>query len=80
MSKPNKKSLLIMFFVFTFIVITTVGITLFAKGYQISTKGRISFLATGIISATSKPKGASVYIDDRLITATDDTINLPPNN
>ena len=80
MSKPNKKSLFIIFFVFTFIVLTTTGIAFFAKGYQISTKGKISFLATGIISATSKPKGASVYIDDRLITATDDTINLPPDN
>ncbi|MDD2224598.1 MAG: PEGA domain-containing protein [Candidatus Shapirobacteria bacterium] len=80
MSKPNKRSLLVIFFVLIFIVGTTIGITFFAKGYQISTKGKVSFLATGIISATSKPKGASVYIDDRLITATDDTINLPPNN
>ena len=80
MSKPNKRSLLVIFFVLIFIIGTTIGITFFAKGYQISTKGKIGFLATGIISATSKPKGASVYINDRLITATDDTINLPPDN
>lgn len=80
MSKPNKRSLLVIFFVLIFIIGTTVGITFFAKGYQISTKGRISFLATGIISATSKPKGASVYVDDKLLATTDNAINLPPGN
>lgn len=80
MSKPNKKSLLIMTSVLIFIIGATTGIILYAKGYKISTKGKISFLATGIISATSKPKGASVYINDRLITATDDTINLTPDD
>lgn len=79
MSKPEKKSLLIIFLVIIFVIGTTAGITFFAKGYQISTKGKVSFLATGIISATSKPKGAAVYINDRLITATDDTINLTPD-
>jgi len=80
MSNSNKKSLSLIFIVIIFIISITYGISLFARGYQISTKGKISFLATGIISATSKPKGASVYINDRLITATDDTINLPPDN
>jgi len=80
MSKPSKRSLLVIFFVLIFIIVTTVGITFFANGYQISTKGKISFLATGIISATSKPKGASVYVDDKLLATTDNAINLPPGN
>ncbi len=79
MAHSDKKSLSIILFVLILIISVTYGISLFARGYQISTKGKISFLATGIISATSKPKGASVYINDRLITATDDTINLPPD-
>ncbi len=79
MSKQDKKSISIILFVLVLIISVTYGISFFARGYQISTKGKVSFLATGIISATSKPKGASVYIDDKLITATDDTINLPPN-
>jgi hypothetical protein len=79
MAHSDKKSLSIILFVLILIIGVTYGISLFARGYQISTKGKISFLATGIISATSKPKGASVYINDRLITATDDTINLPPD-
>jgi len=80
MSKPEKKSLLVIFFVIVFIIGATVGIIFFAQGYQISTKGKISFLATGIISATSKPKSASVYVDDKLLATTDNAINLPPGN
>ena len=79
MSTPDKKSLSIMLFVLILVIGGTYIISFFARGYQISTKGKLSFLATGIISATSKPKAASVYINDKLITATDDTINLPPN-
>ena len=79
MAHSDKKSLIIILFVVLFVVGATYGISFFARGYQISTNGKIGFLATGIISATSKPKGASVYINDRLITATDDTINLTPD-
>ena len=80
MSKPNRKSLLVIFLVIIFIIAATVGIVFFANGYQISTKGKISVLSTGIISATSKPKGASVYIDNKLLATTDNAINLPPGN
>ena len=68
-----------MLFVLILVIGGTFAISFFARGYQISTKGKISFLATGIISATSKPKAASVYINNKLITATDYTINLPPD-
>ncbi|MDD2483291.1 MAG: PEGA domain-containing protein [Candidatus Shapirobacteria bacterium] len=79
MSTPDKKSLSIIFLVVLLIIGGTIAISFFARGYKISTKGKLSFLATGIISATSRPKAASVYINDRLITATDDTINLVPD-
>ena len=80
MSKLNKNSLLVIILVIAFVTIATTSLVFFANGYQITTKGKISFLSTGIISATSKPNGASVYVDDRLVTATDDTINLTPGN
>ncbi len=50
----------------------------FTKGYRVSpTTGTI--LGTGIISVTSIPDQASVYIDDRLAGATNDNIkSLPP--
>lgn len=79
MSTLDKKSLSVILLVIILIITATYVISFFARGYQISTKGKISFLATGIISATSRPKAASVYINDRLITATDDTINLVPD-
>lgn len=75
----DKKSLLILLSVLLFILGTTYIISIFAKGYQLTLKPGSILTATGLLSATSKPKGASVYINDRLVTATDDTINLPPN-
>jgi len=48
-----------------------------AKGYRPSfTKGTLQ--GTGLLSANSFPRGATVFINDKLTTATDDTLNLPP--
>lgn len=74
----NQRSLLILFSVASFIFISTYAISLIARGYRFSIKGGLILNPTGIISATSRPKGASVYIDEKLVTATDDTINLTP--
>jgi hypothetical protein len=51
-----------------------------AKGYTFSTQqGRL--VGTGIISVSSLPTGASVYVDGHLTTATDTTISsLPPKS
>jgi len=76
----NRKSILIILIVALLITSSTLIISFFARGYQFSLKEGFSFKATGILSAISKPKGASVYINDKLITATDDTINLTPND
>jgi len=75
----TKRSLLISLFAFSFIVITTYLITLIARGYRFDLKKGPGIKATGLLSATSTPKSASVYINDKLFTATDDTINLPPD-
>lgn len=49
-----------------------------AKGYTFSTSDN-RLVGTGIISATSEPDSASVYIDGHLTTATNATISsLPP--
>ncbi len=53
--------------------------TLFIRGYRPSLQNPgLGFAPTGLLVANSDPKGASVYIDEKLATATDDTINLPP--
>lgn len=60
------------------ILTATLAISLYARGYRLSLEPRPSVRVTGLLSATSTPKSASVYLDDRLTTATDDTISLPP--
>ncbi len=63
-----------------FIIVLAAGITLaikIAKGYRPSLKNK-SLEGTGLLSANSTPRGASVFINDKLTTATDDTLNLPP--
>ena len=45
-----------------------------AKGYTFSSKQGI-MVGTGIISVSSVPDGASVYIDGHLTTATNTTIS-----
>ncbi|MBI4037009.1 PEGA domain-containing protein [Candidatus Daviesbacteria bacterium] len=62
------------------IAVGTVLAVFFAKGYTFSTKdGKI--VGTGIVSVTSSPDGASVYIDGHLTTATNTTVSqLKPRN
>lgn len=74
----NRHSLTIIFLVGFFIISSTYLISIFARGYRFSLKNGFTLDPTGIISAVSSPKGASVYIDDKLVTATDDTFNLSP--
>lgn len=77
-SNPTRHSLIIFLSVSFFIILSTYIISLLARGYQFSLKNGLTLNPTGIISAVSKPKGAAVFIDDKLVTATDDTINLTP--
>ena len=74
----HTKSLTVVISFFSLIIVTTTIISLIAQGYRIEFKGKPTIKSTGILSATSQPKSASIYLDDRLISATDNTINLPP--
>jgi len=74
----NKRSLLIMSSVLLFVLISTLTISIFARGYRFSLKNGFVLNPTGILSVVSRPKGASVYLDDKLVTATDNTLNLTP--
>jgi len=80
-NRSEQKSLLIIISVFLFVVFGTYAITLIARGYRPSLQpGGVTLSATGLLSATSQPKGASVFVNNALITATDDTINLSPGD
>jgi PEGA domain len=80
-NRSEKKSLLIILSVFLFVAIGTYVITLLARGYRPNFQGNnLTLSATGLLSATSKPVGASVYLNDKLVTATNDTLNLTPGS
>jgi hypothetical protein len=50
----------------------------YARGsWRVTNKGVVA--NTGLLNVNSFPTGAQVFIDDKLITATDDTIYLEPN-
>jgi hypothetical protein len=48
----------------------------FAKGYRPGQDGVLQ--GTGLLAANSFPNGAQVYLDGKLTTATDNTLNLQP--
>jgi len=79
-SRTNQKSLLIILSVALIVVSSTFLISVFARGYRLDTSSGFKLKATGLLSVTSKPKFASVYVNNLLTTATDDTINLVPGN
>jgi hypothetical protein len=72
------KRFLITILTFLLIVVAATAGIFFSKGYRLSSKeGTIA--GTGILSITSSPDQASVYLDGHLTTATNTNINsLPP--
>lgn len=64
-------------FSFTIIVLGTLLAIEYAKGrYRVSVDGIVQ--GAGLLSTNSFPTGAEVFINDRLVTATDDTLYLEP--
>lgn len=59
-----------------FILGGTILVIRWAKGYRPTKNGVVR--GTGLLAANSFPSGAEVYINDKLTTATDDTLNLEP--
>lgn len=58
-----------------FIILGTIAVILYGRGYRPDSGG---IKPTGLLSVTSDPVGAEVYIDNVLRTATDNTINVDP--
>lgn len=59
------------------LAISTIGVIAYARGYRLQPQTK-TIQPTGLLAATSLPTGASIYINDRLTSATNTTINLPP--
>lgn len=80
-TSSDRRSLFVIFSVIFTVAISTYLVILFARGYRIEfQKEGPTIQSTGILSLTSKPKGASVYINDQLTTATDDNLALSPGD
>lgn len=74
----SKRSLLTIATLVSVVLISGAAVFI-AKGYSFSTDtGKI--FGTGIISVTSVPEGASVFLDGHLNTATNATISLAPKS
>lgn len=62
-----------------FLIGATIAIILYGKGYIFNFEGgKIGIMGTGLLSATSQPDGAGIYINDHLTSATNNTISLAP--
>ncbi|HKZ34528.1 MAG TPA: PEGA domain-containing protein [Patescibacteria group bacterium] len=60
-----------------FILAATLLLIGYGRGWRFNPETR-DLSKTGLLSASSWPSGASVFIDGRLTTATDSTVQLPP--
>lgn len=79
LSKKVNKQFIFSAVIFIVLILTTIGIVLYGKGYRFGTDaGKIELKGTGLLVAKSLPDGAQVFVDGKLKTATDNTINLPP--
>lgn len=74
--KVNKRLLYPLFSAVVLIVGTYVAIQYATGALRVSKDGIIQ--GSGLLSATSDPKGAELWIDGRLVSATDDTLYLEP--
>ena len=76
--RPVKKTILYIA-TFLFLIITTIVVVLYGKGYNFSFgNGKIGLLGTGLLAATSQPDGAGIYINSHLTSATNNTVSLSP--
>lgn len=78
MKKPKNIKSLIFLATAIFISVGTYFTIRWAKGYRPTKDGLTR--GTGLLAANSFPKGAQVFINNKLTTATDDTLNMNPGN
>jgi|CXWL01.1.fsa_nt_gi hypothetical protein len=76
-TKIKRTRLLITLLAALFLISGTLLAIQLAKGYR-PNFDNLSLSGTGLLSASSYPKNAQVFVNDRLTTVTDDTLNLNP--
>ena len=66
-------------FTLLLIIIVTIGVILYGMGYRLGLGSAGPQIAhTGILNASSSPRGALVYVDGHPTSATNNTVNLTP--
>lgn len=76
-----RKQVAISLIILVFLIIGTIGVILYGTGYRFGIQqGKPTVSKTGILVANSEPRGAQVFIDGHLTTATDTTLNLTPGD
>jgi len=75
-----RKKLILPIAIFLFLIIGTIFVVLYGKGYRFNFDfDKPKLQGTGLLVATSQPDGAQVFINGHLTTATNNTLNLPPD-
>jgi len=78
MTGVNKRFIYTALSAFVILVGTAIAIQYAKGGFRVTPEGFIQ--GTGLLAANSFPTAAEVLIDDKFITATDDTVYLEPGN
>lgn len=74
----NVRSYLISIATVFIILIVSLGIIAYGRGYRINLKKPTRLQPTGIVTATSDPVAAQVLVDGQIKTATNNSFTLPP--
>lgn len=73
------RRVLFSFLTFALLILGTAIVVSYGKGYRLSfSQDRTKILGTGLLVATSNPDGAQVFVNGRLTSATNTTLNLVP--
>lgn len=82
MPTPAQRQILMVPAVALSIGLSTILIMLYAQGYRLNLNRKDPdenlIKTTGLIAATSQPKSAAVYLDDKLAGTTDSTLTIDP--
>ncbi|MDP3941450.1 MAG: PEGA domain-containing protein [bacterium] len=75
------RQIVISLIILAFLILGTIAVVLYGTGYRFGfQEGKPTVSKTGILVANSNPKGAQVFLDGHLTTATDTTLNLTPGD
>lgn len=74
-----RKQLVPSIIIVSFLILATIALVLYAKGYRFGLQSGIPEIAgTGLLVVKSQPDGAQVFLNGHLTTATNNTLNLSP--